>query len=68
MLGGVWSQFGPEIASHMQGRMRRQVLGYPEARAKVLMADVTSKPALIGSAAIGLRRFIDNPMRFVSTN
>ncbi len=48
--------------------MRRQVLGYPEARAKVLMADVTSKPALIGSAAIGLRRFIDNPMRFVSTN
>ena len=40
----------------------------PEARAKVLMADVTSKPALIGSAAIGLRRFIDNPMRFVSTN
>ena len=68
MLGGVWSQFGPEIASHMQGMMRRQVLGYPEVRAKVLMADVTSKPALIGSAAIGLRRFIDNPMRFVSTN
>lgn len=25
MLGGVWSQFGPEIASHMQGMMRRQV-------------------------------------------
>ena len=24
--------------------------------------------ALIGSAAIGLRRFIDNPMRFVSTD
>ena len=65
MLGGVWSQFGPEIASHMQGMMRRQVLGYPEVRAKVLMADVTSKPAL---AAIGLRRFIDNPMRFVSTD
>lgn len=68
MLGGVWSQFGPEIASHMQGMMRRQVLGYPEVRAKVLMADVTSKPALIGSAAIGLRLFIDNPMRFVSTD
>ena len=68
MLGGVWSQFGPEIASHMQGMMRRQVLGYPEVRAKVLMADVTSKPALIGSAAIGLRRFIDNPTRFVSTD
>ena len=68
MLGGVWSQFGPEIASHMQGMMRRQVLGYPEVRAKVLMANVTSKPALIGSVAIGLRRFIDNPMRFVSTD
>lgn len=68
MLGGVWSQFGPEIASHMQGMMRRQVLGYPEVRAKVLMADVTSKPALIGSVVIGLRRFIDNPMRFVSTD
>lgn len=68
MLGGVWSQFGPEIASHMQGMMRRQMLGYPEVRAKVLMADVTSKPALIGSAVIGLRRFIDNPMWFVSTD
>lgn len=68
MLGGVWSQFGPEIASHMQSMMRRQMLGYPEVRAKVLMADVTSKPALIGSAVIGLRHFIDNPMRFVSTD
>lgn len=68
MLGGVWSQFGPEIAVHMQSMMQRQVLGYPEVRVEVLMADVTAKPALIGAAAVGLRRCIDNPMRFVSSD
>ena len=68
MLGGVWSQFGPEIAVQMQSALQRQVLGYPEVQAKVLMADVTSKPALVGAAAVGLRRFIDDPMRFVATD
>ena len=66
VLGGVWSQFGSEIAVQMQSALQRQVLGYPEVRAKVLMADVTSRPALVGAAAMGLRHFVDNPMRFVS--
>ncbi|WP_288240903.1 ROK family transcriptional regulator [uncultured Bifidobacterium sp.] len=66
VLGGVWSQFGSEIAAQMQSALQRQVLGYPEVRAKVLMADVTSRPALVGAAAMGLRHFVDNPMRFVS--
>lgn len=66
VLGGVWSQFGSEIAVQMQSALQRQVLGYPEVRAKVLMADVTSRPALVGAAAIGLRHFVDDPMRFVS--
>lgn len=67
VLGGVWSQFGSEIAVQMQSALQRQVLGYPEVRAKVLMADVTSRPALVGAAAMGLRHFVDDPMRFVST-
>lgn len=66
VLGGVWSQFGSEIAVQMQSALQRQVLGYPEVRAKVLMADVTSRPALVGAAAMGLRHFVDDPMRFVS--
>lgn len=66
VLGGVWSQFGSEIAVQMQSALQRQVLGYPEVRAKVLMADVTSRPALVGAAAMGLRYFVDDPMRFVS--
>lgn len=66
VLGGVWSQFGSEIAVQMQSALQRQVLGYPEVRAKVLMADVTSRPALVGAAAMGLRHFVDAPMRFVS--
>lgn len=66
VLGGVWSQFGSEIAVQMQSALQRQVLGYPEVRARVLMADVTSRPALVGAAAVGLRRFIDDPMRFVA--
>ena len=55
-----------EIAVQMQSALQRQVLGYPEVRAKVLMADVTSRPALVGAAAMGLRHFVDDPMRFVS--
>lgn len=66
VLGGVWSQFGSEIAVQMQSALKRQVLGYPEVRARVLMADVTSRPALVGAAAMGLRHFVDDPMRFVS--
>ena len=66
VLGGVWSQFGSEIAVQMQSALQRQVLGYPEVRAKVLMADVTSRPALVGAAAMGLRHFVGDPMRFVS--
>ena len=66
VLGGVWSQFGSEIAVQMQSALQRQVLGYPEVRARVLMADVTSRPALVGAAAKGLRHFVDDPMRFVS--
>lgn len=66
VLGGVWSQFGSEIAVQMQSALQRQVLGYPEVRAKVLIADVTSRPALVGAAAMGLRHFVDDPMRFVS--
>ena len=66
VLGGVWSQFGSESAVQMQSALQRQVLGYPEVRAKVLMADVTSRPALVGAAAMGLRHFVDDPMRFVS--
>lgn len=66
VLGGVWSQFGSEIAVQMQSALQRQVLGYPEVRARVLMADVTSRPALVGAAAMGLRHFVDDPMRFVS--
>ncbi|WP_419004090.1 ROK family protein [Bifidobacterium pullorum] len=66
VLGGVWSQFGSEIAVQMQSALQRQVLGYPEVRAKVLMADVTSRPALVGAAAMGLRHFVDDPMQFVS--
>ena len=50
VLGGVWSQFGSEIAVQMQSALQRQVLGYPEVRAKVLMADVTSRPARFVSA------------------
>lgn len=66
VLGGVWSQFGSEIAVQMQSALQRQVLGYPEVRARVLMADVTSRPALVGAAAMGLRHFVDDPMQFVS--
>lgn len=65
VLGGLWSQFGDEIAVRMQSMLQRRVLSYPEIRARVLIADVTHRPALIGAAAVGLRHLIDTPMQFV---
>lgn len=66
ILGGLWSRFEPDLATHMQSMLQRQVLGYPEIRARVLMPDVTARPALLGAAAVGLHRFVERPLDFIA--
>ena len=68
MLGGLWARFEPELIRRIERMVRPQVLAYPEVEASVLVADVVDRPALMGAAEIGLRRFIDNPLRFMGQN
>ena len=68
MLGGLWARFEPELIRGIERMVRPQVLAYPEVEASVLVADVVDRPALMGAAEIGLRRFIDNPLRFMGQN
>lgn len=68
MLGGLWARFEPELICRIERMVRPQVLAYPEVEASVLVADVIDRPALMGAADIGLRRFIDNPLRFMGQN
>ncbi len=65
ILGGLWSCFEPDLATRMQTMLQRQVLGYPEVRARVLLSDVTVRPALLGAAAVGLRQFVEHPLSFL---
>lgn len=65
ILGGLWSRFESDLAVRMQSMLQRQVLGYPEIRARVMLSDITARPALRGAAAVGLRRFVDHPLEFI---
>jgi len=44
------------------------VTGVSGSRGKRACADIVDRPALMGAAEIGLRRFIDNPLRFMKQN
>ena len=68
MLGGLWARFEPELIRRIERMVRPQVLAYPEVEASVLVADIVDRPAVMGAAEIGLRRFIDNPLRFMKQN
>ncbi len=65
VMGGLWAHFEPDLIRRIERMVRPQTLAYPEVQARVLMADVVERPALIGAAEIGLRSFISNPLRFL---
>lgn len=65
ILGGLWAHFENGLASRMERMIRPQVLGGSRTHARVLISDVNDRPALLGTAQVGLRRFVDNPLRFM---
>ncbi|NMM93704.1 ROK family protein [Bifidobacterium oedipodis] len=65
LLGGLWSHFGEELGSVLAGRLRSEILGYPNVRIRVVVPPVAQHPSLYGAAETGLRRFIDNPLHFL---
>ena len=65
MLGGLWAHFEPDLIRRIGRMVRPQALSYPEVQARVMMADVVARPALIGADEVGLRNFVDNPLEFL---
>ena len=61
LLGGLWTHFGDEL----EGRLRSEILGYPNVKIRVFVPPVALHPSLYGAAEMGLRRFIENPLGYM---
>lgn len=65
LLGGLWTHFGDELATVLEGRLRSGILGYPNVKIRVFVPPVALHPSLYGAAEMGLRRFIENPLGYM---
>lgn len=65
LLGGLWTHFGDELATVLEGRLRLEILGYPNVKIRVFVPPVALYPSLYGAAEMGLRRFIENPLGYM---
>lgn len=65
LLGGLWTHFGDELATVLEGRLRSEILGYPNVEIRVFVPPVALHPSLYGAAEMGLRRFIENPLGYM---
>lgn len=65
LLGGLWTHFGDELATVLEGRLRSEILGYPNVKIRVFVPPVALHPSLYGAAEMGLRRFIENLLGYM---
>lgn len=65
LLGGLWTHFGDELATVLEGRLRSEILRYPNVKIRVFVPPVALHPSLYGAAEMGLRRFIENPLGYM---
>ena len=65
LLGGLWTHFGDELATVLEGRLRSEILGYSNVKIRVFVPPVALHPSLYGAAEMGLRRFIENPLGYM---
>lgn len=68
LLGGLWTHFGDELGNILEGRLRSEILGYPNVQIRVFVPPVAEHPSLYGAAEMGLRRFIENPLAFIGAD
>ena len=66
LLGGAWTNFGNELTDELTKRLRAHILVHSAMQVSVFLPPVSDHPSLYGAAEIGLRRFIDDPMRFIT--
>jgi predicted NBD/HSP70 family sugar kinase len=67
ILGGLWDRFGKVPVQRLNHELEMQTLSYPAVQPRVVLSDVNVRPALLGAAQIGLRRFIDNPLQYIKS-
>ena len=65
LLGGLWTHFGDELATVLEGRLRSDILGYPNVKIRVFVPPVALHPSLYGAAEMGLRRCSENPLGYM---
>ena len=61
-----WTDFGPFFYETLENRLESQVLGASDMQVSVSIPLVADHPALYGAAEVGLRKFIDNPLTFIT--
>ncbi|PLS29197.1 ROK family protein [Bifidobacterium parmae] len=65
LLGGLWTHFGDELTIVLENRLREEIVGPADMTVRVATPPVAEHPSLYGAAERGLRRFIDDPLRFI---
>lgn len=65
LLGGLWTHFGDELTIVLENRLREEIVGPAGMTVHVATPPVAEHPSLYGAAERGLRRFIDDPLRFI---
>lgn len=67
ILGGFWVNFTDAVAKQLEKDIQGIALGRDASlKVNVDLAPFADHPALRGAALVGLRRLVDNPMRFLS--
>lgn len=65
MLGGHWAKIGSKAKEHMLHEVQTSILARDAVQVRIVCAKDLARPALVGAALTGLRKFIDNPLIYL---
>lgn len=65
IVGGLWSRLDDEQLVDLCRELQAHMLPRAAVEARVLRARDATRPALLGAAEVGLRRFVDDPLRYL---
>lgn len=65
ILGGAWARLDGVHIRLMERRVQERILARDVVHVRIMCARTDTRPALIGAAICGLRKFIDAPLAFI---
>lgn len=65
IIGGCWSRMTAGEIERMRMRVQQEILSRDKVDIKIMCTRDMRRPALIGAALVGLRRFVDNPLHYL---